>query len=273
MSPEEKTVQNLRRDTGNALAFWCNIPRNPSAHLLFCGGYRSDMAGTKAQMLAREMPSCNIALTLFDYSGHGLSEGEFAHGTIGEWIEDAETILEHQTRRMPEKCPIILVGSSMGGWIALQIAKRQNCMPPPYALILIAPAPDFPQKLIYDRLNPRLREKLAQDGIIKWTETNPEANQDAYEQILTKKLLEESARHQLLDLLDSEQKIDWEGKLRILQGTNDDAVPWQYAQKCLHLTRSTDARFLLVEGEDHRFSSPKALQILTETISETLAER
>ena len=154
------SVQYLQREGKPDLAYIYTPPASAGATLplvMFLGGYRSDMQGTKAEYLEQQCKARGQAYVRFDYSGHGQSQGEFDDGTIGSWLGDATDILDHVASG-----PVVLVGSSMGGWIALLLAQKRAAMM--HALIGIAAAPDFTED-IYCRLNGAQRQELEENGV------------------------------------------------------------------------------------------------------------
>jgi pimeloyl-ACP methyl ester carboxylesterase len=225
----------LRRARGSRLAY----RRLPGAApgVLFCGGYTSDMTGTKATALERFCRDHGRACTRFDYSGHGASSGEFADGTIGEWAEDALAILDRATAG-----PIVLVGSSMGGWIMLLVALARPERV--RGLIGIAAAPDFTEDLLLPQATPAQRRALADQGY--WMQAS------AYGQSypVTRRLIEE-ARAQLV----LRGPIPIWCPVHLLHGQRDPDVPWQTALRLAERLESDDVTIELIKAGDHRLSS------------------
>lgn len=213
--------------------------------IVWLGGYASDMTGTKASHLAQWARAEGRAFLRFDYSGHGASEGAFETGTIGAWIEDAACVLDRRTEG-----PQILVGSSMGAWIALHLSLRRKDRVA--ALVLIAPAVDMTEALIAPGLSPERRAQLERDGQIA---LGPQT-------ILTRTLLEEGRRHCLLP-----GPIAYDGPVRILQGMQDPDVPWEHAIRVAGAIASTDVEIRLSKSGDHRLSTPGDLVRLAETLA------
>ena len=220
--------------------------------VVWLGGFRSDMAGTKAQALADWASSSGRAFVRFDYFGHGESGGDFRDGTITRWRADALAVLEALAPG-----PVVLVGSSMGGWIASLVAmaapERVR------ALVLVAPAPDFTEKLIAPEMSPEARAELAETGV--WL--RPSEYGDPYP--ITRELLEDGARWSILD-----NTIPIEAPVRILQGGADPDVPWRHALSLAHAIKGQDVIFTLVKDGDHRLSRPQDIGRLVAAVEELL---
>jgi hypothetical protein len=237
------------RSDGVALA-WAGIPGDGPT-VVFLGGYHSDMEGSKALRLRDHCAATGRAFLRLDYSGHGISGGTFEDGTIGTWTDDAARVIE---ARAPG--PLVLIGSSMGGWIALLLARRWG-MARVRALIGIAAAPDFTEALIPAELTEADRAVLARDGVL----LRPS---DYGAPIpLTARLLEEARRHLLLP-----GPIPYGGPVRLLQGMDDPDVPWRHALRIMEALPGPDARLTLVKDGDHRLSRPADLALLTRTLDD-----
>jgi pimeloyl-ACP methyl ester carboxylesterase len=205
--------------------------------VLFCGGYTSDMTGTKATALEAFCRDRGRAYTRFDYSGHGASSGAFADGTIGAWADDALAVLDRATAG-----PMILVGSSMGGWIMLLVAlarpKRVR------GLVGIAAAPDFTEDLLLPQATPEQRRALIEQGY--WMQ--PSAYGEPYP--VTRRLLEEARAHLVL-----RAPIPIRCPVHLLHGQRDPDVPWQTALRLAERLRSEDVTIELIKAGDHRLST------------------
>ncbi len=222
----------------------------PQPGILFCGGFHSDMEGTKATFLDDWAARQGRSYTRFDYRGHGASSGRFVDGTIGDWFSDAKAVLKKVCEG-----PQIVVGSSMGGWMALLLAKA---MPERVArLVLLAPAPDFPRKLMWPSLDAEARAALDRDGV--WHRPS-EFEDDAYP--ITMKLIEESAAHEVLD----GSPIAFDGPVRILHGLRDEVVPLSHAERCLGVVTSDDVLMTVSKSGDHRLSTDEDLARLIAAI-------
>jgi pimeloyl-ACP methyl ester carboxylesterase len=226
--------------------------------LFWLSGYKSDMKGTKAAALARWAAECGRGCTLFDYSGHGESSGAFTDGTIGRWLEDALAVFEACCHG-----PQVLVGSSMGGWIALLLVRAlRRRSPPPSAsvagLVLIAPAVDFTEELMWRRFTPAIKQELEDKGV--W-ERPSEYSAEPYR--VTRRLIEEGRSHLLLAGM-----IETGCPVRILQGVEDPDVPWQHAVELVSRLASDDVVLTLVKDGDHRLSRPEDIDRLLAAVAE-----
>ena len=218
--------------------------------VVWLGGFRSDMAGTKAQALADWALARGQTYVRFDYFGHGESDGDFAEGTITRWREDALAVLDELTTG-----PLVLVGSSMGGWIAcLAAAVRAERI---RALVLIAPAPDFTEKLMAPGIDAAGREALARDGV--WM--RPSEYGDPYP--ITAALLEDGARWSILP-----GPVPITAPVRILQGGADPDVPWRHALELAQALNGDDVVFTLIKDGDHRLSRPQDIARLLAALDE-----
>jgi pimeloyl-ACP methyl ester carboxylesterase len=224
--------------------------------VLFCGGYTSDMNGTKALALAAYCRARGRAFTRFDYRGHGASSGRFADGTIGAWCADALAIVDRVTAG-----PLIVVGSSMGGWIMLLLAlARPERI---HGLLGIAAAPDFSEDLLLPRATPEQRRALAEQGF--WLQPS------AYGETpypVTAALLEDGRRHLLL-----RAPIPLRCLVHLLHGQRDPDVPWQTALRLAEQLESDDVTVELVKAGDHRLSTPGDLDRITAALERLAAAR
>ncbi|MET4698470.1 pimeloyl-ACP methyl ester carboxylesterase [Constrictibacter sp. MBR-5] len=218
--------------------------------VVFLGGFKSDMEGGKALRLEAFCRGRGQQFTRFDYRGHGLSSGRFEDGTIGLWLADAVAVLDEVTRG-----PQILVGSSMGGWIALLAALRRTDRVA--GIVGVAPAPDFVVRM-EGELSADQRATLAREGRFE----RPSAySDDPY--VITRALIEDGKRHLLMDA-----PIPLDLPVRILHGMRDDAVPWQLSLKLCETLTSDDVRVVYVKNGDHRLSEEPELDLLCETVDE-----
>lgn len=239
----------LDRPDGQRLA-WRRV-EGAAPTVVWLGGFNSDMAGTKAQALADWALACGRAYVRFDYFGHGESSGEFAEGTITRWREDALAVLDELALG-----EVVLVGSSMGGWIAClaAMARPERVK----AMVLIAPAPDFTEKLMAPEIPPEGRAALAADGV--WL--RPSAYGDPYP--IARALLEDGARWSILGA----EPVPIEAPVRILQGGADPDVPWRHALELANAIRGEDVVFTLVKDGDHRLSRPQDIARLIAAVEE-----
>lgn len=225
------------------------------------GGYKSDMTGSKAEALAALARETRRPSLRFDYSGHGASGGLFVDGTISTWLaQSAHMFLTHA------RGPRIVVGSSMGGWLALLLYRQLLLHHPAAAqnirgLVLLAPAADMTQSLMWDEFPEAVRQELEQKGV--WL--RPSAYGEPY--AITRRLIEDGRRHLML-----QQGLDVACPVRILQGDEDPDVPATHAVKVFGALRGADVTLTLIKGGDHRLSTPGNLALLRETVLR-LAER
>ncbi len=207
--------------------------------IVWLGGFKSDMTGTKAAALALWATQSGRAFLRFDYSGHGASEGRFEDGTISTWLADALAAIDQLTRGR-----LILAGSSMGGWIAALTALRLKERLA--GLVFIAPAPDFTEALIWDQMTGPEREEVMRNG--RLIEHSPYSDEPA---IITRALIEDGRRHLILG-----GSIDIVCPVRILQGMADHDVPWRHALKFAECLATDDLEVTLLKAGDHRLSKP-----------------
>lgn len=221
--------------------------------VVFLGGFRSDMDGTKAVHLEAWAKKTGRAFLRFDYSGHGRSGGDFLEGCIGDWAEDAGQIIQAKMRG-----PQVLVGSSMGGWISLLIAKY---LPHKlWGLVTIAAAPDFTEDSMWAGFSPAQIEEMADKGVVHL----PSAYGDPYP--ITWKLIVEGRKRLVL-----RDEIPLPMPVRFLQGTADEDVGLSVTLRLFEQARSPDMRLTLVDGADHRFSTPDCLDLMTSSVEDVLA--
>lgn len=238
----------LDRGDGVALAWARRTGNGPT--IVFLPGFLSDMGGTKAVELDTWCATTGRALLRFDYSGHGASGGAFEDGTIGRWRDDALVVIDNLTDGR-----LILVGSSMGGWIALLVAlARPDRIA---ALVGIAAAPDFTEALMWEAMTFEERAILMRTGRI----TVPSAYGDPY--VVTRALIEDGRTHLLLNA-----PIPLACPVRLLQGQRDQEVPWEMALRIAERVESDDTRVMLVKDGDHRLSRPQDLVLLRTTVAE-----
>jgi pimeloyl-ACP methyl ester carboxylesterase len=244
------TTGRLARGDGIELAWAREDGRDPM--VVFLPGFRSDMGGEKATALAAYCAARRQAMLRFDYSGHGASGGCFEDGTIGRWAEDALAVIDQLSHG-----PLILVGSSMGGWIALLAARAR---PERIAgLIGIAAAPDFTEVLMWQAMSFEQRATLMSDGVLHV----PSQYGDPYS--ITRRLIEDGRNHLLLH-----ESIALDCPVRLLHGQCDPDVPWEFALRIADQLTSRDVRITLIKDGDHRLSRPQDLRLLRQTLAALL---
>ncbi|MDI4658826.1 alpha/beta hydrolase [Xanthobacter autotrophicus] len=223
--------------------------------LFWLGGFKSDMTGTKAEHLARWAADHGRANVRFDYSGHGTSGGAFEDGTISRWLEEAVAVFDARTQGDQ-----VVIGSSMGGWIALLLARllAKRGETRLKGLVLVAPAPDFTEDLMRARFAPEVWAQIETTGRFE----RPSAYGDG-PYVITRALIEDGRRHLLLGA-----PFAVGCPVRILQGAQDEDVPWQHAMRLVSCLAEDDVVFSLIKDGDHRLSRPEDLERLTDAVAE-----
>jgi pimeloyl-ACP methyl ester carboxylesterase len=225
--------------------------------VFWLGGFKSDMQGTKAVALDAWAAKAGRACTRFDYSGHGESGGAFTDGTVGRWLEESVAVFERFARG-----PQVLVGSSMGGWIALLLARelRQRAVAGSKltGMVLIAPAADFTEELMWQKFSPEVKRQIETTG--SWRRPS-DYSPEPY--VITRGLIEEGRKHLLLGGL-----IETGCPVRILQGVQDPDVPWQHAMELSSRLARDDVVMTLVKDGDHRLSRPEDIERLIAAVQE-----
>lgn len=228
--------------------------------VFWLGGFKSDMRGTKAEALAAHAAQTGRACIRFDYSGHGESGGRFEDGTISRWLEESLAVFHAHASG-----PQIVVGSSMGGWIALLLARALAAKPSPGAslagLVLIAPAPDFTEDLMWSGFSPEIRREIEEKG--SWL--RPSAYGEAPYPI-TWALIEDGRKNLLL-----RKPIELGCPVRILQGVQDPDVPFTHAMKLVSCLAQDDVVLTLVKDGDHRLSRREDIERLLRAVDELAA--
>jgi pimeloyl-ACP methyl ester carboxylesterase len=227
--------------------------------LLWLPGFVSDMASTKATAVVEWAARHGLDMMRFDYSGHGLSGGDLLHAAVGDWLEESFAVWE-----LMGVGPRIVVGSSMGGWIALLLARHlahQGRSRELAGMVLIAPAFDMTETLMWRELRQEARDEIERNGVTYV----PSAYAEPYP--ITMHLIEEGRAHLL-----GGQPFDPGCAVRILQGMRDSDVPWRHALPLVDLLAGADVELTLVKGGDHRLSGPQDLQRLTATIAALVAK-
>ncbi len=238
----------LETPQGRRIAYHRTTGQGPG--VVFLGGFKSDMTGTKAACLQDWAEQTGRAFLRFDYSGHGQSSGAFLEGAIGDWAQDAMAAIDALTTG-----PQVLVGSSMGGWISLLVAKA---MPDRVCgLVGIAAAPDFTEDSMWAGFTEAQKAELAQGQVALPSDYSDEPY------IITRRLIEDGRAHLVL-----RDPLALPFPVRLLQGTADTDVPPAVALRLMEHADSPDLRLVLVKGADHRFSTPECLTLITDSIAE-----
>jgi pimeloyl-ACP methyl ester carboxylesterase len=233
----------------------CN-KSNDKAGLFWLGGFKSDMKGTKAEALDAWAQTQGRACVRFDYSGHGESSGDFTQGTIGQWLEESVAVFSKFA-----KASQVVIGSSMGGWLALLLARelsKRKTAAKIVGMVLIAPAVDFTDELMWQQLPKATKREIETKGY--WL--RPSAyGEEPYP--ITKKLIEDGRKHLLLGGL-----IETGCPVHILQGVQDPDVPWKHAEKLVSHLAGSDAVLTLIKDGDHRLSRPADIERLLAAVAE-----
>ena len=242
-SPRSRSIAVRMREGADPGLFWL-------------GGFKSDMKGTKAEALDHWAESVGRACVRFDYSGHGESDGAFTDGTIGRWLEESLAVYRHYA-----KGPQIVIGSSMGGWLALllarELADRKNGAPIA-GMVLIAPAVDFTEELMWKQFSEASKNELEKKGV--WL--RPSAyGEEPYP--ITRQLIEDGRNYLLLGGL-----IETRCPVHILQGVQDPDVPWRHAVELVSRFSRDDVVLTLIKDGDHRLSRPEDIDRLITAVKE-----
>jgi pimeloyl-ACP methyl ester carboxylesterase len=244
----------LTTPQGRHIAYHRTQGKQPG--VVFLGGFRSDMTGSKAQHLQTWAEATGRAFLRFDYSGHGASHGAFVDGAISDWRDDAAAVIDVLTEG-----PQILVGSSMGGWISLLLARD---MPERVAgLVGIAAAPDFTERMWEQEFSLAERTVLLEEGLFL---RPSDYSEDPYP--ITRRLIEDGRQNLVL-----KSPLHLPVPVRLLQGTGDVDVPPSVALTLLDHISSPDVKLTLVKDADHRFSTPPCLAMITEAVDDILRAR
>ncbi len=220
--------------------------------LIWCGGLKSDMDGSKATALHQWADEQGRAFVRFDYFGHGVSSGKFRNGTVSRWAADTVHVIDELT-----KGPQIIIGSSMGGWTALlaALARPKRIK----ALVVLAPAPDFTEKLMWAGFDDKIRKTIMEDGIYY----EPSDYDEPYE--ISRELILDGRDNQILDA-----PINIKIPVRIIHGMKDSSVPWQHAVKLVEALTSPDVELNLVKNADHSLSDPADIARMLDVIGKVI---
>lgn len=238
-------VERLTRPDGETLALKRVSGSGPT--VIWIGGFRSDMEGTKALALDAAARARGWNYVRYDHFAHGASSGDWRQATIGRWREDAIALVDSL------EGPVIPVGSSMGGWVALLLALAR---PERLAgVVLVNPAQDFTERLMWPGLADHVRQAILRDGEALIAE------EGLGEYVLTRRMFEEARDWLLLD-----GPIPVQAPVHVLQGREDDVVPWRHQIELAERLTGGDVTLDLIEGGDHRLSSPADLDRLVEAV-------
>ncbi|MNH51679.1 putative aminoacrylate hydrolase RutD [compost metagenome] len=238
-------LQSLQRPDGENLAFKATAGDGPT--VVWIGGFRSDMEGTKALALEAAARERGWNYVRYDHFAHGQSSGDWKQATIGRWREDSIALIDSL------EGPVIPMGSSMGGWVALLATlARPNRIK---GLVLVNPAQDFTEKLMWPGLADHERQAILREG------ETVIAEEGLGSYVLTRRMFEEARDWLLLDGI-----IDIKAPIHVLQGRADDVVPWRHQVELIERLSGGDVRLELIEDGDHRLSNPADLERLVEAV-------
>ena len=247
----EKSGELSANGQGKAIA-WKQHP-GISPGVVFLGGFRSDMEGGKVGYLAGRLAAAGYGFTRFDYRGHGQSSGHYTDYTVTDWLQDALAVIDQLTEG-----PLVLVGSSLGGWLALRAAELR-----PERVkgqVLIAPAPDFPVLRVLNCLTAADRQLYEAEGVV--VDTSSGFSDPTR---FTRNFIESSRTESIFT-----RPYRFDGPVRVLQGMKDTAVPWQQSAELVEHIKAPDVRLLLFKEGDHRLSHPSQLEVLGQMVDEIL---
>lgn len=247
-------ISTLAAPNGHSLAYQQHKAGEGRPSVMFLGGFKSDMTGTKAAALHRFCEEKQYNFTRFDYFGHGQSSGTFEEGTIGRWRDDAVAVFDGITSGKQ-----VLVGSSMGGWLMMLVALARSERVA--GLVGIASAPDFTERLIWELMTPTMRKTLARDGVY---DLASDYSDTPYP--ISMELIRDGRDYLLLN-----DKINIQCPVRLLHGMKDDDVPYQLSVELAEQLESDNVRLTLVKEADHRMSSESDIALLCQTVEEILA--
>lgn len=264
-SQRRAAPRTLDMPTGEQISYMVERRRRPSfssSGLFWLSGFKSSMEGTKASAIAHWAQAKGHECVRFDYSGHGRSPGRIEDCTVSAWLAQAEAVFDEISTG-----PQVLIGSSMGGWLALLLLRRHVASRRPgdlriRGLILIAPAADMSERLMWDRFTDTVRNEIMTAGVYY----RPSDYDDGPYPI-TRALIEDGRSHLVLD-----EGLDVSCPVRILQGLDDPDVPWEHAVAVAQALRGDDVTVQLIRGGDHRLSSDREILRLIHTVEQLMGE-
>ena len=246
---DASNISFLSLPQGDKLAYALTEGNSPT--VVFCGGFKSDMTGSKAMALEAHCKAVGRRFIRFDYTGHGQSSGTFTDGTISNWLSDALTIINALAGER-----ILLVGSSMGAWISLLAARQLSHKL--VGLVGVASAPDFTERLIWQQFTPEQQTYLLEQGVLHIPSCY---GQEPY--AITRALIEDGRNNLLLDA-----PIAISAPVRLLHGTHDEDVPWQISIALQEKLTAADVQLTLIKGGNHRLSEPSQLALICQAVED-----
>ncbi|MEM7619732.1 MAG: alpha/beta hydrolase [Pseudomonadota bacterium] len=258
ISQFERFIFTAKDGNRRTLAYQKIEHQSTKPDIMWLSGFKSDMLGSKVAMLTQWAEQNGYGMLRFDYSGHGQSEGAFEAGTIETWLEDATALFCTSITR-----PCILVGSSMGGWLSLLMAKYLSEENSPHfknicGLVMIAPACDFTEDLMWAKFDDAIRAELQSKGVYH----KPSAHDDGGYPI-SLELIENGRKHLLKNAV-----VPIQGPVRILHGVQDPDVPWQRSLDLINMLESPDVVLHLIKDAEHRLSRPQDVARLLASVEE-----
>jgi pimeloyl-ACP methyl ester carboxylesterase len=246
---------NLSYTTRNMLSLAYRYHAGNTLTIVYTGGFNSNMNGTKANQIFKQAVAKGYSALSLDYSGHGSSGGNFAEGNISTWLEDTLHIINKVTTG-----PLIICGSSMGGWIALlaSLRLRERIK----GIVTIAAATDMTENFIWDRCDDEHTEKLLTEGFFEW-----QSPYDDEPYIITMQLIIDGRKHLLLN-----QEIDLHCPIRMLHGTADEDIDWENSLATMNRLKSENVHLKLIKGAGHRLSETKHITAILSTLDEVINE-
>ena len=243
------TTSYFTSPEGRRLAYRATAPSRSGLTFVWLSGFKSDMSGTKATELESWAIEAGHGFLGFDYSGHGESDGAFENGTISDWRADALAAIDAHSAG-----PVVLVGSSMGGWMALlsALARKDRVA----GLVLIAPAPDFTEKLMWPEFSAEAQAEIMEKGFT----LRPSDYDEPY--TITMKLIEDGRDHLVM-----REKMPISVPVRLLHGMCDESVPYELSLRIAGNVESEDVQIRFVKDGDHRLSTDRDLEILSQTVA------
>ena len=255
----------LETQDGDQIAYLAERRRRPAyteSGLFWLGGLKSSMAGSKASALSQWARGKGHECVRFDYSGHGASSGVFEDGTVSKWLGEAEAVFNEISTG-----PQILIGSSLGGWIALLLLRRHLAHTGSAdnrirGLVLIAPAADMTERLMWNRFSEDIKSQINTSGVYQ----RPSAYDDG-PYAITRHLIEDGRAHLIMD-----EGLDVPCPVRIVHGLEDPDVPWQHTLDLIEALEGDDVTATLIKGGDHRLSEDRDILRLIRTVEALMAE-
>lgn len=246
-----ETPSILTRADGATIAY--HHRRGKAPCVLFLTGFNSDMTGTKARALDAFCAETGRAFLRFDYFAHGASSGDFAQATVGRFLDDSLAVIDQLSQGK-----LVLVGSSIGGWLMLLAARARPERV--RALVGIAPAPDATEDLMWQRMPFDLRESVITQGAVR---VSSRYSEEGY--LITRKLIEEARAHLVM-----RTPLEIDCPVRLLHGMADPDVPWQTSLTLAEHLSSGDVQLALVKDGDHRLSRDSDIDLLLRTVKSLL---